>query len=222
MGFDDSTDVRVFALSAKGLSPLFDADTGGVTNGDLNTVAWSPDGVHLIAGGRYDEGGISPALVWAEGGCGARSAIPARHNTLMGLAPLPQGGLLIAAQDPWLGRIDTAGKSVWSVAPPLADFSGQHFTLALSADGARISFGYEFLGQDPAWFDVTTLQLTRGKAEGLEPPDQTRLKVTDWMNSPRPQLSGRPLELAQHETSRAVAVHPDGAHIVLGAPWPLL
>ena len=47
------------------------------------------------------------------------------------------------------------------------------------------------------------------------------LKVSDWENSASPRLNGKPLSLASHETSRALAIAPDGQSFVLGTGWYL-
>jgi WD40 repeat protein len=221
VGFDDATDVRVFSLSGDRLRPLHDADTSGVTSGDLSKVAWSRDGATLFAGGRYDENGAPPALAWAEGGFGALRSIAAGRNTIMSLVPLQGSDLLIAGGDPWLGRVTATGAPVWTNPPAQADFRSRGAALSLSADGAQVGFEYEQWGADPAWFDTAALRLTRGSAVGLSRPEQTSLKITDWVNTTAPKLDGAPLALKRYEMSRALAIHPGGARFVLGTEWSL-
>jgi WD40 repeat protein len=123
VGFDDATDVRVFSLSGDRLRPLRDADTSGVTGGNLGNVAWSRDGATLFAGGRYDEDGASPALAWAEGGRGVRRSIAAGRNTIMSLVPLQGSDLLIAGGGPVAWARDGDGRAGLDQSPGAGGFS---------------------------------------------------------------------------------------------------
>lgn len=219
VGFADTTAVRVVSLAGGRLRPLLDADSIGVANGSLSTVAWSRDGGRLFAGGRYDEDGVRPVLVWEAAGRGARRNLPAGRDRLAAILPLAAGDLLAVAADPWLGRLDPAGAPRWTRPPAQADLRDQRETLALSQDGARVGFGYAFGGAEPATFDVAALRLVAGAGVGLAPPDQARLKVTDWEDDVAPKLDGAPLPLDRYETLRSLAIHPDGARFVLGADW---
>ena len=50
---------------------------------------------------------------------------------------------------------------------------------------------------------------------------QDGLDITDWVNSSEPLLDGKPLPLDPYETSRSLAIHPDGKRFLLGAEWSL-
>jgi hypothetical protein len=221
IGYDDTT--RVDVLDGHTLAPLFEADTRGIDNGSLGSIAWGEGGT-LLAAGRYADGtGNHPVLAWAGGGRGPRRALPAGLNTAMSLLPLGGGDVIVAAQDPWLGRLGPDGAPRWVATPPIADYRGQRSTLAASEDGSIVAFGFEPWGEAPAWFDLSSRSLAQGPPpEGrTAPPVQQGLPVAGWINTPSPTLGGRPLRLEDLEWSRSLAIHPDGARFVLGAEWSL-
>lgn len=47
------------------------------------------------------------------------------------------------------------------------------------------------------------------------------LTITDWYGSMKPRLNGRVLQLTPYETSRSLAITPDGKHFLLGTDWSL-
>lgn len=47
------------------------------------------------------------------------------------------------------------------------------------------------------------------------------LTIDNWINTRQPTLNGKRLNLNQHETSRSLAIHPDGQRFALGAEWYL-
>jgi hypothetical protein len=220
VGYDDSTAVDV--LDGRSLAPLQAAATGGIDNGNLGEVAWAADGT-LLAAGRYAPADGQRVLAWAAAGRGARRALPAEQNTVMSLRPLPGGDLLVAAQDPWLGRVTAEGRGVWALPPPQADLRGQERTLAVAADGATVDFGFEAWGRAPARFDLGRLALSPAPAADgrTAPPRQQGLPVADWVNTHRPTLAGAPLPLDPFEAWRSLALHPDGRRFVLGTEWSL-
>jgi hypothetical protein len=169
VGFEDSTAVAL--LDGRDLAALPGPDVDGIDNGSLSQVACSRDGRVLHAAGRYDQGGLSPVVSWSEGGLGARRAWPASKDTVMSLLPLADGGLLVAAQDPYLARLDAEGGTIWQHDQPQADYRRQDDRLAVSADGLVVDFGYRLWGEAPARVDLRALALT------AEPPDDDRTRV---------------------------------------------
>jgi WD40 repeat protein len=214
----------VTMLDSHTLAELPGPDVRGITGG-LGSVAWSLDGRTLLAAGRY-RGDWGPAvLAWSDGGAGPRRILPAAHNTVMSLVPLPGGDLLAATQDPWLSRLQPNGETVWAHGPPQADFRYQFDKLSVSNDGMRVGFGVGFAahGELPAMFDLTTRTLTPDPPSDahMATPRQAGLPIDGWMDTTHPTLDGRPLALDQHEISRSLAVHPAADRFVLGADWSL-
>jgi WD40 repeat protein len=111
-------------------------------------IAFSPDGSVLAIG-------------YADAARGERRALPAGTNTVSGLVALPDGRLLVAAQDPFLALLELDGRPRWTHASPKADLREQYNTLAVSADGTVVDFGFEPWGKSPLRFNVWTLKLSR-------------------------------------------------------------
>jgi WD40 repeat protein len=246
VGYTDSTTVDL--LDGRTLAHLGSANTAGIGNGNLGTVAWSADGGTLFAGGRYDEGGDSPVLRWSQAGLGARGRpLRATTNTVMTLHPLPDGGLVIGASDGIfvLGSPSPGAEPEprWSNPLAAADFRGQCHDkgIRLSATGDRVAFGYGQWGKRPALFDLGTRALTLDPSaaaladltlpdEGRADPDPAHpggpgCLVTDWVNNTEPKLAGRPLKLEPYEIARSLALTPPGSPgdlgFLLGTEWRL-
>ena len=136
LGYDGRAVVDLF--DGHSLAPLPGPNLDGLRNGGLSQIAWSKDGNTLYAGG-----GLS-VIAWAEAGRSERRALPAGNNAVSGLAALPDGGLVVAAQDPFLELLEPNGRPRWAHPSPVADFRGQADTLSVSADGTIVDFGFEF------------------------------------------------------------------------------
>lgn len=223
VGFYNST--RVAVLDGNTLALLFYADTQGVDNGSLNSVAWSVDGQVLWAGGYYGKNGKPPALLlsWSQAGRGSRRAWTAAPNTLMDLRALPAGGLLFGSSDPLLGRFDAQGAKSLLGASPVADYRDNYGGFLISPDGDTVQFGYEQWGKSPAQFDLENVRLTteETKAGLLTPPDTHSLTITGWKNTYSPKLNQQPLPLDNYERSRSLAIAPDQQGFLLGTEWYL-
>jgi hypothetical protein len=218
VGFSDRAAVGL--LDGRTLAPLPSPNLRGIEGRDLNAVGWSEDGSTLFAAGRY---GMDERLVlaWSDAGAGARRVLPAGHDLVMSLVPLPEGDLLVAAGDPWLARLQQDGTARWIHRPHKADFRDQTNTLSVSNDGTLIDFGFQKFGKVPARFDLEARKL------GLDPPPDGRtsaprhegLSINGWRNSKVPTLNGRPLKLEPYEDARSLAVHTAGDRFVLGANY---
>jgi WD40 repeat protein len=211
-------------LDGHSLAPLPRPNLDGLEDyGDLAIVMWSQDGKTLYAGGLYWDGHGRPVLAWGNAGRGKRRALPAASNTITGLAALPNGGLLVGAQDPFLAVLEPDGRPSWAHPSPKADFRDQRDVLAVSNDGAMVDFGFEMWGKSPLRFDL------RARKLGRDPPadnqtiraKQSGLAIEGWKNGLSPTLDGKPIKLELYETSRSLAIHPDGNRFVLGADWTL-
>src|SRR5262249_345234 len=125
------------------LAPLPGTNVVGLRIGELSTVTWSKDGKTLYAGGTYDDGRGTAVLAWANAGQGERRTLPAGIDRVFGLAALPDGGLLVAAADPFVELLEPDGRPRWTHPSPKADFRNQRGVLAVSADGTIVDFGFE-------------------------------------------------------------------------------
>ena len=213
-----------------GLVELFDATTLAPLPappapereaGDLPNVAWSADGRTLYAAGtQHLASGVARIAVWEEGRAGS---LEAERGTILALRGLPGGDLVVASGDPWIGRLGAGGERRWQHLPVQMDARDQHATLAVSDDGTVVEFGYLSGGRETARFDVATLKLLAGPAEGglVAPPDQTSLGITGWNQGTEPRLLGRPLGTDEFEVSRSLAIAPTGARFILGTEWNL-
>src|SRR5262249_14362494 len=72
-------------------------------------------------------------------------------------------------------------------------------------------------------FDLRALKLVPDPPadDKTIPAKQAGLAVEHWLDGLAPTLDGKPIKLAPYETSRSLAIHPDGGRFVLGAEWSL-
>ena len=104
----------------------------------------------------------------------------------------------------------------------IADFRGQRNLLTVSADGARVGFGYEPFGASPARFDMATRTLVLGPAQSRDGrPETDGLTVKDWEDEFHPDARRQGVALGAYESSRSLAIHPSGNSFVLGTEWSL-
>lgn len=224
VGFDDSTVVQV--LDAHDLRERFRPERQGVDNGSLFSVAWSADGRSLVAAGRWDVQGQYTMRRWSAQDGHWLTDTPLAADTVMDLAPLPQGGWLFAAQNPTLGVLDAQGRVQRQQDAQQADLRGQHDQLRLSADGQQLRFGFAQWGKQPYVFDLSRRQLLRPAAADEPSLHAARthaetLKVENWRHNTQPRLNGQPIQLEQYETARSLAIDANGQGLVLGASWSL-
>ena len=221
VGFADTTAVEI--LDGRSLVRHPGPDTSDLGNGALAKVAWSMDGSTLLAGGRYGRGdGNRPVVAWSGSGWRDRRLMLAGKSTITTLAPLAGGGLLVASADPFLARLDADGTARWVLASPNADFRGQQGSLAVSADGMQVDFGYEAGSKPSVRFDLRALRLTAVPSDyATVPPRQDALPIRDWKNHGTPTLDGVPLSLWSGEMSRSLAVEAGGQGFLLGSDWTL-
>ena len=144
-------------LDGHSLALLPGPNVDGLRNGSLSYVTWSKDGKTLYAGGSYADGGGSPILAWADAGRGKRRALPAGRDSAVGFAALPDGRLFVATSDPLLKLLEPDGTPRWTHPAPKADLRDQYDTLAVSADGTIVDFGFEAGGESPLRFDLRAL-----------------------------------------------------------------
>src|SRR5262249_18165675 len=139
VGYEDAAAVDLF--DGHSLAPLPRPNLDGLRDGNLATVTWSKDGKTLYAGGLYHDGHGRPVLAWGGAGRGERRALPAGDDTVSGAAALPDGQLLVTAQDPLFESLGPDGRPRWAHPSLKADFRNQGDVLAVSADGTIVDFG---------------------------------------------------------------------------------
>jgi WD40 repeat protein len=226
VGYQDKPSVDL--LDGHSLARLPGPNVAGLDGGQLMSVAWSADGQTLFASGLYtDPTHNRPVLAWDQVGRGTRRAITAKcaefDNTTMTLVSLPPGGLLVAKGNPCFTMLKAGGDVLWAHRPPGGDFRDDWKTLAVSADGTVIDFGFEQFGKSPLRFDLRALKLSNNwpADDRTRPPKQDGLRVEDWFDSFDPKLDGKPIKLEALEKSRSLAFHPDAHRFVLGTEWSL-
>lgn len=189
---------------------------------------------------------------WAGAGKGIPVDWPVAENNINDLATLPDGRLAFGGSEPSWGVVNAEGARLLYHAPEVADFregygvlegsykpevtqsadgtivvdvSGLKSDFALSADGARVHFGYEALGKSPAVFDILNRNFLAADTPGLIPPllKSPGLEVTDWfgMGITTPKLNGTAIDLEQGEKSLSLALSPGGEGFVLGTSFSL-
>jgi Caspase domain len=221
VGYNDAPTVDL--LDGHSLEPLPRPNLEGLGRGSLYVVTWSKDGETLYAGGQYWDGVTNPVLAWAQAGRGSRRTLPGASNSVSGLAALPDGRLLIAAQDPFLGLLEPDGRPRWTHSSPKADFRDQLDRLRVSADGTVIDFGFEVGGKSPLHFDLRARKLSADLPADQRtlPAKEAGLVIQTWRNSFSPTIDGKPIKLERYEMSRSLAIHPDSSLFVLGTSWAL-
>lgn len=221
---------RVDVLAADSLKLRYSPNTQPFSsNGDLTTVAWSRDGRYLFAGGRYFESGHRPVIRWSEGGQGSTVKYGLAKSTVMGIQPLADGGLVVGAQDPFVGLSHGDGTQIWARSSEQADFrnqDGQSGTgIQLSRTGDLVEFGFEPFGKKRVRFNIkeARIDLKPTSDASLRGPrlNGVAFEITNWMDDYNPRLNGKALELDPNEKSYALAIAPDGKRLVLGTLWSL-
>lgn len=218
LGFYDTP--RVNVLDGETLELAYEPDTSDIKDDNIGWVGWSADGERLYAGGRYSLNGQHIGRVWQEGGRGAYRDLRLAKDTLSGFHPLPDGRMVYLASDPSWGWISANGQMQAASGSPIGDLRGSREGFRVSADGARVRFGFESDSRAPAIFDLVQQAYVKDET-GLIAPRHSGpgIEATQWKNFKNPSLNGQALKLANFETSRAVVATSDG--IVLGADWNL-
>lgn len=219
VGHDDSTTVAV--LDGATLSPLFNADTGGITYGNLAQVDWSRDGQRLFASGRAEgefDGKFRRLLrSWAGAGEGAATMLPAAEQTVTALASLADGAIAVGATTPSVGEIAGDGKLHYQHGSPVRDFRNLVAgPLIVSNDGLQVHIGnlrFSLANRAYDEQDMASPLSPRTSAFGF--------KIEQWENKETLQVGDKPLKLRAGELARSVAVAMDGKSLAIGTDWAL-
>jgi WD40 repeat protein len=223
VGYLDSNKVSVLDAATLTAVPGLKVDTRFVNNGSLSTVAWSADGATLYAAGAYiEESGAVPAFAWGDGGRERPRSLGGPRDTIMDLVTLPGGGLVWGAHGPNFGVFDGQGTSTLMRGSSAADMRGKrsgHFWSA--RDGMSVWFGINQWSEDPWLFDLPSLGFaaTPERPRDFIEAATGELKIEDWINTEKPRLDGKVLQLSAYEISRSLAIAPDGKSFSIGADW---
>ncbi len=220
VGFDGDLGVEIYGTAA--LQHMAKLDTTGM-KGDLSTVAWSPDGMRLYAGGKYSSGGGRPVVIWDNGGQGPRREISLAKSTVMHVLPCATK-MVAASADPAIGTYSDIGIPLLHRENVIVDQRGkQGEKFVVSNDGTRVRFGLEYGADTPVIFDLALQDLI--DAPTLDPTMKqarlTGLNVTDWNDQFQPKLDGAALPMQNAERARTVAIAPDNSAFVLGTEFRL-
>lgn len=216
VGFADSPAVNVLDGSTLALRYAPDVPRG---NNPTFAVAWSADNQTLFAAGAYQVNGTCLIRQWPLAGRGAPHDVPAAENSVQDLRALPNGGVAFGAAGPAWGVLDARGHRTRFVAGPIAEFRAWRDSLQLARDGGTVRFSYDRSGSSLARFDPEHgLSSGEESAIALAAPrtEAPGLAITGWQNGMRPTLNGTTLAINPYETSRSLAIAPDGGHFALG------
>lgn len=220
VAFDGDLGIELFGTAA--LQQMAKVDTTNM-KGDLSTVAWSPDGKRLFAGGKYASGGGRPVVIWENGGQGARREIRLGGSTVMHVLPCATR-MVAGSADPAIGTYSEVGIPLLHRENVIVDQRGKRGDKFLvSKDGTRVRFGLDYAADIPVIFDLAEqdlinspeldASLTQARLDGID--------VTDWSDSFTPKLGGKALTMQNAERARTLAIAPDGSRFVLGTEYRL-
>lgn len=223
VAYADSRTVDVFAPEKLELLRSFEvisADPGAFL-----AVTWSVDGRYLFGAGSYrDARGTHPVVRWPSSGRGEAVAYSGPTDTILGLAAFGEASVVYGATDPAFGLIDEKSELIVYRGANKVDMRGNRSdTLAVSDDAWQAVLEIDFPLRDHWTFDLTTLTLSKAEPnlDGFHHANTDALPELDWQDKTDPQIDGIKLGLDQHETSRALAIHPDEQSFVLGGDWSL-
>ncbi len=220
VGFDGDLGIEIFGAAA--LQLITKVDTEGM-KGDLSTVAWSPDGTRLYAGGKYASGSGRPVVIWDNGGQGPRREISLARSTVMHILPCANE-MVAASADPAIGTFSDIGIPLQHRENVIVDQRGkQGDRFLVSGNGMRVRFGLDYGADNPVLFDLAQQTLVDAPAAdpAMKPAGVTGLAVTDWSDEFQPKLNGKPLPMQNAERSRSLAIAPDNSGFVLGTEFRL-
>ena len=225
VGYSDVAAVDVLdGTTLKRVGGQKPADASVSVNGFMN-LAWSKDGLTLIAGGAvYDDQHRLALFAWDRGGLGkARRMTYCAANSAAGVDVLTGGRIFVASTQPCLGLMEARGEPIWTVESPILDLGLQADFVRVSRDGRVVDFGYRGSDGPALRFDLTSLTLSNAPlSDGVTiAPDREGLSVGGWRNSDHPTLGGQTIPFQPHERARSLAIAPDAKRFFLGSNFAL-
>jgi WD40 repeat protein len=206
-------------LSANDLSHQYSPNMSRVSKGFFGPVCWSMDGKILYAG----KASWHPFIIrkWSEGGKGLYKDLAVAEHYLLDLQSLKDGGVAFTSAFPSFGVLDTNDKKILDVTPPIADYRWGPREFLVSQKGDAIQFCYERFGKSSARFSVIERSLKTYPAleTGLSPPvtQTSGLNITEWENTAKPKLNGKPLKFRRDDFSRSLAISPEKDTFLIGS-----
>jgi WD40 repeat protein len=206
------------------------ADVDGQVGTD--EVAWTRDGQTLFTAGVItDTQNRVVLLAWDRGGLGDEKRMTyCAFDAAVGIGPLPDGRILVAAMAPCLGLMDAAGHGVWSIVSPIFDFRSQADLLKTSIDGNLVDFVYRApasthsSADDPRLrFDLRSLTLSTPSPDDdlTFAPLREGLTIDGWRNGTSPTLNTRPIPIEAGDITRSVAIAADAKRFFLGSSFAI-
>lgn len=186
--------------------------------GNLMTVAFSPDGQRLIAGGTAYRG-TREFLAFefdARSGNLLRTQLLG-SNTINDLVPIDGSLVGYASYDGSWGTIDTARGGVRATGGGLADLRGPS-NLLISSASRLVGFNFDF-DKTPAWFDFEKRVLTIGRAPDLLKPPTIKsgfFNKPTWENTSRPEINGAKIPIPRDEVGRSLASFNNADDAIFG------
>ncbi|MFK7967460.1 MAG: caspase family protein [Burkholderiaceae bacterium] len=204
------------ASSSNGKPEIFDVESGRSVlqidlpsrkEGNLMTVAFSPDGQRIVAGGTAYQG-TREFLAFefdAQSGNLLRTQLLG-SNSVNDLVPIDGSLVGYASYDGSWGTIDTARGGVRATGGGLADLRGPS-NLLISSASRLVGFNFDF-DQTPAWFDFEKRVLTVGRAPDLLKPPKIKtgfFSKPTWQNTSKPEINGAKIPIPRDEVGRSLA-----------------
>ncbi len=182
--------------------------------GNLMSVGWQADGRALYAGGTgYAEPGrfIVKRIAWPEA---SAETVIAAADSINDFAPLPDGRIAFASFDATWGLLAGA-RVVQRSESPVTRIAGAA-ALKISPDAGSV----EWRGADGARRSFALAARRAGEGEAGATLGATTstfgMRIDGWENTRTPRIGGSTVELLPNETSRAVAVMPEGGSAIFG------
>lgn len=216
----------VSILDAATLRPVAGkhVDTRFLRDRRIYAIAWSADGSTLYAAGNYEANSQIQVMAWGDGGFGEPHVLGGPIDAVLDLASLPGGGVAWSASDTEFGIVNWPAGGGGERKPVTADFRaqiGEQFRIA--PDAGAVWIGLTYGGGDPWRLNVTNLTFDAAPSPPPDwmPPSTDRFPAEGWVNGNAPVVNGQHLRLRNNETSRSLAMAPDGESFVLGTDFSI-
>jgi len=193
-----------------------------------SSIAWSSDGQILYTASPCGTGRHCGVIhLWSAAGRQFTPDISVKTTgSILDLAAMPSGGLVLAASDPSITILNGNRQEIKLSTEVTGNFRDNPEGLQIAPDGSAFRFGYKAFGNIPASFALPERKLSLNhEAGGLTPISPLthagNLSVKGWKNTPDPTLNNLKLTLDPNEVSRSLSIAPDQRLFVIGGDWYL-